>query len=80
MVIQARKNPDDGSEDLQTFSWTIMSLGGLIGALAAAFLTENYEPRYCFLMSAVISLLVAIAAVRLNIQMEFEGIEVQSNA
>ena len=44
MVIQARKFPDSGAEDLNSFSWTCMSVGGFFGSIAAAFLTEKYEP------------------------------------
>lgn len=42
MVIQARRYPEDGSEELNAFSWTCMSLGGLFGSFAAAILTEKY--------------------------------------
>ena len=75
MVIQARRHPNRGSEDLNTFSWTFLSLGGLLGSLAAAFLTENYEPRYCFLLSSAMSLAIITAAARLRIQLEFDGLE-----
>ena len=47
MVIQARRHPD-GAEDLQTMSWSFLALGGLTGSIVAAFLTENYDPSYCF--------------------------------
>ena len=39
MVIQARKFPDHGAEDLNSFSWLCMSFGGFFGSIAAAFLT-----------------------------------------
>ena len=39
MVMQARKYPDGGAEDLNSFSWTCMSFGGFFGAIAAAVLT-----------------------------------------
>ena len=48
MVIQARKFPEDGSEDLTGFSWTCSAVGGFFGSIAAAIVTEHYEPRYCF--------------------------------
>ena len=75
MVIQARRYPEDGSEDLNTFSWTLMSIGGLVGSIAAAFLTENYEPRYCFMCSSIMGLVIAFVAVRLNVSLETEGLE-----
>ena len=78
MVIQARRHPEDGSEDLNTFSWTWMSVGGLAGSLIAAVLTESYEPRYCFLFSSFMSFFIAILAVRLNVSLEHEGLEAQT--
>ena len=39
MVIQARKYPNGGAEDLSAFSWTCMSVGGFFGSIAAAYLT-----------------------------------------
>ena len=39
MVIQARRYPESGSEDLNTFSWTCMSIGGFFGSFAAAVMT-----------------------------------------
>jgi len=39
MVIQSRHYPEGGSEELQTFSWCMMGVGGIVGSLAAAILT-----------------------------------------
>ena len=77
MVIQARRHPDSGSEDLNTFSWTCMSMGGLIGSFIAAILTDFYEPRYCFLFSSLMSLAIAFVAVKLDTALETEGLEAQ---
>ena len=73
MVIQARKFPDSGAEDLNSFSWTCMSVGGFFGSIAAAFLTEKYEPQYCFMFSSVMGLVIAYVASRLNICLENDG-------
>ena len=75
MVIQARRYPEDGSEDLNAFSWTCMSVGGIIGSVTAAFLTESYEPRYCFMFSSVMGLVIAFVAVRMNVSLETDGLE-----
>ena len=75
MVIQARRYPEDGSEDLNTFSWTWMSIGGLVGSLVAAVMTENYEPRHCFSFSAIMGLVIAFFATRLSVGLETEGLE-----
>ena len=39
-----------------------MSFGGLIGSIVAAVLTENYEPRYCFLFSSIMGLVIMVIA------------------
>ena len=62
MVIQARKHPDTGAEDLNSFSWTCLSVGGFFGSIAAAVLTQNYEPQYCFMFSSVMGLVIAFVA------------------
>ena len=72
MVIQARKHKN-GAEDLNAFSWTCMSVGGFFGSIAAAFLTEKYEPRYCFMFSSVMGLVIAYVASKLDKSLEDDG-------
>ena len=76
MVIQARDS-EEGAEDLNTFSWTCMSFGGLIGSIVAAVLTENYEPRYCFLFSSIMGLVIMVIAFQLDVKLETQGLEAQ---
>ena len=73
MVVQARKNPETGAEDLNAFSWTCMSFGGFFGAIAAAILTQRSEPHYCFMFSSVMGLVIAMVASRLNMSLENDG-------
>ena len=73
MVIQARKYPETGAEDLNSFSWTCMSFGGFFGAIAAAILTQRSEPHYCFMFSSVMGLVIATVASRLNVALEEDG-------
>lgn len=70
MVIQARKYPGSGSEELGSYSWTCMALGGFCGSIAAAFLSENYEPQSCFFFSAAMGLVLVIVVSRLNVALE----------
>lgn len=67
MVIQARRYPEDGSEELNAFSWTCMSIGGLVGSFAAAILTEEYEPGYCFLFSSGMGLVIFVVAIKMSV-------------
>lgn len=63
-----------GPEELNSFSWTCFSIGGLLGSTVAAVLTQNYEPKYCFLYSSVMGFVIAAVALRLNIEIEKEGL------
>ena len=65
---------------MSAFAWTCFSFGGISSALAAAFLTQNYEPRYCFLLSSVFGLLVALIATRLNVNLEVDEEELAIRA
>ena len=62
MVIQSRKYPDGGAEELMAFAWVSLSVGGFIGSFIAAIFTQNYEPKYCFAFSALLSIGIAIVA------------------
>jgi MFS family permease len=66
IVEQSRLDPEHGSQDLQTFAWAFMSIGGIIGSLMAAFLTMYYDPRYAYLICAFIGISVAISATRIS--------------
>jgi MFS family permease len=70
MVIQSRRFPDDGSEELQTFSWTCLSLGGAVGAVISALLADNFPASYSFFGTAFIGLLMAILVANTNSDIE----------
>ena len=77
MVIQARRFPENGGEELMAFAWTYMAFGGLIGSFVAAYFTENYEPSYCFYFSSLMGLVIAFVAMRLDVSLETDGLEDQ---
>ena len=52
-----------------------MGLGGLIGSVMAAILTSDFEPRFCFYICSTMSLLVFIAASRMNDSLETDGLK-----
>ena len=70
MCIQARAYPKDGSEELTSFSWTCQSIGGLLGSVTAAIITEYYPPQYCFVIVSVMAF--GILAVAMNLSVELE--------
>ena len=65
MVINSRINPEAGSEDLQTWSWAWMGIGGTIGNFCAGILLseENHKPHpyFIFWISAILGILIAIS-------------------
>lgn len=69
MVIQARKY-ENGEDELQTYSWAMMSLGGILGAVLAAILTESFNPAYSFMFIALIGVFMGIACTFLNKEIE----------
>ena len=79
MCIQARRCKD-GAEDLQTLSWSCLSIGGLAGSIAGAFLTENFNPAVSFQISAFFGLIIAIVAFRLDVKLETEGMIVNRDS
>ena len=41
MVAQSRRDPIHGSENLQSYSWIMLSIGGIFGSIMAGYFTEN---------------------------------------
>jgi MFS family permease len=75
MVIQARKNPRYGAGELNAFMGTILAIGGFLGSIIAAIVTEYYDPRYCFALSSFIGLSIAYTTWKLDLSIEQEGLE-----
>mmetsp|Transcript_17214 Transcript_17214/g.23231 ORF Transcript_17214/g.23231 Transcript_17214/m.23231 type:complete len:381 (-) Transcript_17214:117-1259(-) len=78
MVSQARKDPSQGAEELQSFSWTALGFGGLSGSILAAFLTEAEDLRYCFFAAGALLSILFIASLRMSTQAEVEERTTQS--
>lgn len=66
MVAQSRKDPLHGSEDLQSYSWTLLSIGGIMGSLFAAFFTEYLTPRYTFFLCSLFGIAIAYVGWSIN--------------
>jgi len=65
MCIQARKDPVNGSSQLQSLAWVCMATSMIIGGVLAGIFTEKLTPSYCFGLYAVFGLLVAANAILL---------------
>jgi len=70
MCIQARKDPEHGSQDLIAFSWLATGLGGILGSFASGILTQYYHPKYSFLLYSFMGLVVAFNGLYLDEESE----------
>jgi len=74
IVIQARKDPRLGSQDLLSVAWLFQSFGGVIGCLIAALMLDNIHPKYAFLGYGILGLFLATGAIFLSSEAEQEVI------
>jgi len=72
LVQQSRKYPE-GAAELTSFAWSVLSIGGIIGSVAAAFITEYSIPQYCFGGAAFCVVIQVILSIYLNPEVEHEG-------
>jgi MFS family permease len=75
MVVQSRRFPEAGSVELQTYSWSCLGLGGIVGSVSAAILTERYDPSYSFFAASLPALVSLICSAKLSPQIERGGDE-----
>ena len=75
MVIQSRKDTEDGSEQLQSLSWGALGAGGIFGSLFGGYLTEYFHPKWSFLLYSVFGLIVMVLGIRLDSLVEKDEIE-----
>lgn len=75
MVVQARRDPNSGSEDLQTFSWACLGVGGIVGSIGGGFLTDADVDKWCFGIRAIVGLLIACIAFTMDKALEKDPTE-----
>ncbi|KDO20616.1 hypothetical protein SPRG_12973 [Saprolegnia parasitica CBS 223.65] len=51
VVEMSRLDPKNGANDLQSITWCMMSLGGIVGSLLAGPITTSFGPSRVFLVS-----------------------------
>ena len=73
MVMQARRDPKFGSQELQGFSWQISGIAAVIGGFVGAYFTSFLTPYYCFGIYAVFGLAVFLSGFSVTPELEIEG-------
>jgi len=62
MVTQSRNDQESGSEDLQTLSWILLAIGGIIGSIFSAYFTAFMQPWQTFLVIALFGVIQGVFA------------------
>lgn len=62
MVKESLKDPERGSEDLQTITNLAMGVSGVVGAIMGAFFTEYIHPKWGLLVYSLIGVSIFIGA------------------
>ena len=62
VVEEARKEPASGAGDLQSLSWTALSIGGFLGTALGGVAYTHWGPSPIFVLSAIMPLVVACLA------------------
>ena len=70
MVIQAKRDPLNGSQELQSLSQGFSGMAAIFGGLTAAFTLESLDPYVCFAIYSVFGLVVAFCALLIDSETE----------
>ena len=73
MVINARRDPKNGSSHLQHFVWTCQAVGGIISAIIAGVLTQRDVTPLCFGIYAVFGIIMFFLSMLLDKNVEYGG-------
>lgn len=66
MVMQARRDPIHGSQDLNSYSWVWLAFGGITGSISAGFLTQYLNPHTSFFICGLLGLLISVLGLNMN--------------
>ena len=66
MVMQARRDHKHGSEDLNSYSWLWLAIGGIVGSISAGYLTQYLNPHISFVVCGLLGLTISILGWLMN--------------
>ena len=68
--IQQRNDPIYGAQDLQTWSWSWQSIGAITASVVGSFMTQYWEPRFSFIVYAMVAFVGMLTAIKMHPKME----------
>jgi len=76
MVMQSRKDAANGSQNLQTFSWQMLGIGGIIGGITGGLFTQYLDTHYCFYIFGLMGFFIMLSAIAMPDSIEAEQLAV----
>ena len=76
MVCQARIDPENGSEELQAYSWALVGLGGFLGGFIGGELTHLGDTDVIFFTMGFLGFLVAFSGCLMNSNLESDSAKI----
>lgn len=76
MVMESRKDPKQGSIDLQTYSWAMFGVGGTLFGTLGGFLLQHTSANVIFFVTAVLGLILGISGFALDSKLEHSSHEI----
>ena len=70
MVCQARNDPENGSEELQTYSWAMVGIGGVVGGILGGELVEIGQSMIVFYILAGVGLAISVSGCMMSRKIE----------
>lgn len=70
MVIESKKNPKSGSQELLSLAWMIGGIAAIIGGVTGAFVLQYFSPYVCFLIYSFFGLVIALTSLMIPARLE----------
>lgn len=76
MVMQARRDQINGSQDLQTYSWQLLGLGGIVGGVSGGLITQYYDTHIIFYIFGFLGFLIMLSGLAMSKEIEADQLTV----